>query len=111
MPRDGVYAGWLIDGVAASQPGTRVRYPAAISVGDNPTFDDVHRRQVEAYVLDETDLDLYGHVVEVQFVARLRGMSAFAGIEALKDQMADDVERSREILLTVPSASDAQRRG
>jgi riboflavin kinase/FMN adenylyltransferase len=111
VPRDGVYAGWLIDGVAASQPGTRVRYPAAISVGDNPTFDDVHRRQVEAYVLDETDLDLYGHVVEVQFVARLRGMSAFAGIEALKDQMADDVERSREILLTVPSASDAQRRG
>jgi len=98
VPGDGIYAGWLIDGVAASAPGTRVRSPAAISVGDNSTFDDVHRRQVEASVLDETDLDLYGHVVEVQFVARLRGMSAFAGIEALKVQMADDVERAREIV-------------
>lgn len=111
MPADGVYAGWLIDGVAASAPGTRVRYPAAISVGDNPTFDDVHRRQVEAYVLDETDLDLYGHIVEVQFVARLRGMSAFAGIEALKDQMAEDVERSRALLVSPPAAADLFRRG
>ncbi len=110
VPGDGIYAGWLIDGVAASAPGTRVRYPAAISVGDNPTFDDVHRRQVEAYVLDETDLDLYGHIVEVQFVARLRGMSAFAGIDALKVQMADDVERAREILLTAPVAPDMSRR-
>ncbi len=111
VPADGVYAGWLIDGVAASAPGTRVRYPAAISVGDNPTFDDVHRRQVEAYVLDETDLDLYGHIVEVQFVARLRGMSAFAGIEALKAQMAEDVERSRDLLVSTPAAADLFRRG
>lgn len=110
VPADGVYAGWLIDGVAASAPGTRVRYPAAISVGDNPTFDDVHRRQVEAYVLDETDLDLYGHIVEVQFVARLRGMSAFTGIDALKEQMADDVVLSRGILMSSPAAADGFRR-
>ena len=59
------------------------RYPAAISVGSNPTFDDVTRRQVEAYVLDETDLDLYGRLVEVQFATRVRGMVAFDGIDAL----------------------------
>src|SRR3712207_7302142 len=43
------------------------------SVGTNPTFGDVARKQVEAYVLDE-DLDLYGHLVEVEFAHRLRGM-------------------------------------
>ncbi|HAQ58970.1 MAG TPA: bifunctional riboflavin kinase/FAD synthetase [Microbacterium sp.] len=114
VPADGVYAGWLIDGLAESQTGIRVRRPAAISVGDNPTFDDVPRRQVEAYVLDETDLDLYGHIVEVQFVARLRGISAFDGIEALTVQMARDVERAREILVAGPMPplrpTDAARR-
>ena len=49
-------------------------------------------------MLDETDLDLYGHGVEVQFVRRIRGMVAFEGIEALIAQIADDVERVREAL-------------
>jgi riboflavin kinase/FMN adenylyltransferase len=96
VPADGVYAGWLIDQAKGLRSGTR--YPAAISVGTNPTFDDVPLRQVEAYVLDEVDLDLYGHSVEVQFTARIRGMAAFDGIDALKAQMADDVERVRAAL-------------
>ena len=37
------------------------------SVGSNPTFD-AHQRRVEAYVLDRTDLDLYGERVAVEFV-------------------------------------------
>ncbi|WP_431795937.1 bifunctional riboflavin kinase/FAD synthetase [Microbacterium enclense] len=94
VPADGVYAGWLID-----VEGTRrISYPAAISIGTNPTFDDVHARQVEVYVLDEKDLDLYGHDVEVRFVERVRGMTAFDGVDALLVQMADDVERVRRIL-------------
>ncbi|MBZ4488558.1 bifunctional riboflavin kinase/FAD synthetase [Microbacterium sp. cx-55] len=96
VPADGVYAGWLVD----EAPGLRsgIRYPAAISVGTNPTFDDVAVRQVEAYVLDETDLDLYGHEVEVQFVRRVRGMVAFADIESLMVRMAEDVDEVRAIL-------------
>ena len=98
IPADGVYAGWLID--EGSDDGLRpgIRYAAAISVGTNPTFDDVTRRQVEAYVLDETDLDLYGHRVEVQFAQRVRGMVAFDDVDALVRQMADDVVRVREAL-------------
>ncbi|RKT33764.1 FMN adenylyltransferase /riboflavin kinase [Microbacterium sp. AG1240] len=98
IPADGVYAGWLIDEGSADglRPGTR--YPAAISIGVNPTFDDVLVRQVEAYVLDETDLDLYGHLMQVRFVERIRGMVAFDDIEALKVQMAHDVERVRAVL-------------
>jgi len=98
IPADGVYAGWLID--EGSPDGLRqgTRYPAAISVGANPTFDDVPVRQVEAYVLDETGLDLYGHRVEIQFTARIRGMVAFEGIDALMVQIADDVAEVRRIL-------------
>lgn len=98
MPADGVYAGWLIDEGSADGLRSGARYPAAISVGTNPTFDDVVVRQVEAYVLDETDLDLYGHRVEIQFVYRIRGMVAFHGVPALIDQMTDDVRRVRASL-------------
>ena len=90
IPADGVYAGWLTDS------GTR--YPAAISVGNNPTFGGVAQKQVEAYVLDEVDLDLYDHVVDVAFVQRIRGMVAYSGIDPLIVQMRDDVMRVRTIL-------------
>ncbi|MEU1972320.1 bifunctional riboflavin kinase/FAD synthetase [Microbacterium sp. NPDC019599] len=103
IPADGVYAGWLVDEGPAGdadrlEPRRTTRYPAAISVGSNPTFDDVVERQVEAYVLDETDLDLYGRIVEVQFTARVRGMVAFEGIDPLIAQMTDDVVRVRSLL-------------
>jgi riboflavin kinase/FMN adenylyltransferase len=98
IPADGVYAGWLIDESSPNGLRPGIRYPAAISVGSNPTFDDVPVRQVEAYVLDETDLDLYGHRVEVQFTARIRGMVAFEGIEALIAQIDADVADVRRIL-------------
>ncbi len=91
-PADGVYAGRL------RRLDTGESHPAAISVGTNPTFDGVRDRRVESYVLDHTDLELYGVEVEVAFVERLRGMVAFDGVEALVAQMADDVRRARELL-------------
>jgi riboflavin kinase/FMN adenylyltransferase len=99
VPADGIYAGWLLDeGPVGVSSHSVTRYPAAISVGTNPTFDDVPVRQVEAYVLDETALDLYGHRVEVQFTNRIRGMVAFEGVDALREQIADDVRRVRDAL-------------
>ncbi|MFF3601901.1 riboflavin kinase, partial [Kitasatospora indigofera] len=92
VPADGVYAGWLVD--------DGVRFPAAISVGNNPTFEGVPHKQVEAYVIDE-DLDLYGHCVEVEFAERIRGMVAFTGIEPLIEQIGDDVEKARALLAIV----------
>lgn len=89
IPADGVYAGWLTDA------GTR--YPAAISVGDNPTFEGVAKKQVEAYVLDR-ELDLYDHVVDVEFVERLRGMVAFTNIPDLIETMRGDVDLARDLL-------------
>ncbi|MET0955305.1 MAG: bifunctional riboflavin kinase/FAD synthetase [Cryobacterium sp.] len=89
IPADGVYAGWLTDNGA--------RYPAAISIGNNPTFDGVAHKQVEAYVLDQ-EIDLYDHVVEVSFVEHIRGMVAFTGIDPLIKQIEDDVVKTRSIL-------------
>ncbi|MGH3347533.1 MAG: bifunctional riboflavin kinase/FAD synthetase [Nocardioides sp.] len=91
-PVDGVYAGWL------TRADTGERYPAAISVGTNPTFAGERERRVEAYALDRDDLELYGVEVEVAFVDRLRGMVRFDGIEPLLATMADDVRRTRELL-------------
>ena len=89
IPADGVYAGWLTDG--------DTRYPAAISVGSNPTFDGVPPKQVEAYVLDQT-IDLYDHVVLISFADRIRGMVKYTGIKPLIEQMNKDVEQVRERL-------------
>lgn len=94
VPADGVYAGWLDD------HDTGIRHPAAVSVGTNPTFDDVLVRQVEAHVIDEDTLDLYGHDVTVEFTRRLRGMVAFEGIDALMKQMSADVDAARALLAT-----------
>ncbi len=92
-PADGVYAGWL------KRLDTGETFPAAISVGTNPTFDGVRERRVESYVLDRTDLELYDVEVEVSFVERLRGMVAFESVDKLVDQMHADVEKARAILV------------
>ena len=93
IPADGVYAGRLVD--RSLEPP--VAYPAAISVGSNPTFEGVPPKQVEAYVLDRT-LDLYGHVVDVEFTHRIRGQVAYEGIEPLIAQMAVDVAHVRDLV-------------
>jgi riboflavin kinase/FMN adenylyltransferase len=91
-PADGVYAGWL------RRIDTGDRYPAAISVGTNPTFAGERERRVESYVLDRDDLELYDVEVEVAFVDRIRGMVRFDGVDALVETMRGDVVRAREIL-------------
>jgi riboflavin kinase/FMN adenylyltransferase len=49
-------------------------------------------------VLDRDDLELYGRRVEVSFVARIRGMVKFDGVEALVATINDDLTRTRELL-------------
>ena len=100
IPADGVYAGWL----ASFDPDGRPdgRWPAAISIGTNPTFDDGYprARTVEAYALDRDDLDLYGTHVAVDFAARLRGTEKFASVDDLVEQMRRDVDQAREITVS-----------
>lgn len=93
VPADGVYAGWL------RRMDTRDIYPAAISVGTNPTFEGIRDRRIESYVLDRTDLELYGVPVEVAFVAHVRDVKSFDSIDDLIVQMGCDVEMIRKILV------------
>jgi riboflavin kinase/FMN adenylyltransferase len=95
IPADGVYAGHLVLRDARTGASGE-RFPAAISVGTNPTFQG-SQRTVEAYVLDY-DGDLYGEHVGVEFAARLRPMSAFPDVEALRAAMAQDVTDTRRVL-------------
>jgi len=93
-PADGVYAGWLsrldLDG------SEQDRWPAAISVGTNPTFG-IGDRTVEAYALDRDDLDLYGTHAAIDFAARLRGTERFDSVAALVAQMHQDVAQARAL--------------
>ena len=96
VPADGVYAARL---VVAPYTEHAIVYPAAVSVGTNPTFDGVERR-VEAYAIDEVGLDLYGAHVAVDFVDRIRGMVRFEGPDALAElipTMARDVDEARRL--------------
>ena len=96
VPPDGVYAGWLVRGSDADDSAERL--PAAISIGTNPTFDDVPQRTVEAHVLGRADLNLYGEEVGVELVEHLRPMLAFDGLDPLLAQMRTDIEDTARIL-------------
>jgi riboflavin kinase/FMN adenylyltransferase len=69
---------------------------AAVSIGVRPTFGTGRAPLVEAYLLDR-QVDLYGQVLRLDFVSRLRGERRFDSREALIEQMQRDVELAREI--------------
>jgi riboflavin kinase/FMN adenylyltransferase len=83
-PGHGVYAA-RADGSAA-----------AVSVGVKPTFGTGRAVLVETYLLDRHE-DLYGRTLTIDFVARLRGERRFDSVEALIEQMHDDVRRTRQL--------------
>jgi riboflavin kinase / FMN adenylyltransferase len=102
IPADGVYAGWLSTlGEREGQEYEGERWPAAVSVGTNPTFDG-QDRVVEAHALDRDDLELYGLHVGVDFAARLRGMERFGSAADLVEQMRRDVGQARAITAGEP---------
>lgn len=89
LPRDGIYA-------------MRVRIgdevvPAAASLGLRPQFETDGARALEAYLIGRA-ADLYGREVEARFVARLRDEAKFASADALREQIAKDVEAAKVVL-------------
>jgi len=89
IPADGVYAGWLTVGINF--------WPAAISIGTNPTFEGDRGRQVEAYALDQQGLDLYDKNASIEFGWYLRPTLKFDGLEPLLEQMKKDCDKAREL--------------
>jgi riboflavin kinase/FMN adenylyltransferase len=89
IPSDGVYAGWLTVGINF--------WPAAISIGTNPTFAGVRARQVEAYAIDQVGLELYDKNASIEFGWRLRDTLKFDGLEPLLVQMKLDCDQARSL--------------
>jgi riboflavin kinase / FMN adenylyltransferase len=69
---------------------------AAVSVGVRPTFGTGRAVLVEAFILD-FDGDLYGHALQLDFLARLRGERRFDTVDALVAQMRLDVDETRRL--------------
>jgi riboflavin kinase len=88
---DGVYAAW-----ARFSPDWTPRQ-ATVSIGANPTFDDVTEQRVEAHVHD-ADLVLYGRHAALWLERRIRPMEAFASPDELRAAMARDVAVARQLL-------------
>jgi riboflavin kinase/FMN adenylyltransferase len=87
IPADGIYAGWLTVGINF--------WPAAISIGTNPTFEGDRGRQVEAYALDKEGLDLYDKEASIEFGWFLRPTLKFDSLDALLVQMKKDCDEAR----------------
>lgn len=88
LPANGVYACYAYLGAE--------RFAAVTNIGSRPTFGGTETR-VEAHLLD-FDRDIYGQVLTLDFVARLRGEQKFSSVEALIAQISTDVAYGRQLL-------------
>jgi riboflavin kinase / FMN adenylyltransferase len=87
IPRGGVYVtATLIDGHWRR---------GVTNIGTRPTFGDATEASVENYVMNWSG-DLYGDVLRVRFLHRLRDEKKFASVEDLKRQIDRDVTRARD---------------
>ena len=89
LPENGVYAARI------TLPGERV-LNCVLNQGRHPTLPE-GEPSIEAFILDFSG-DIYGADVTVEYVKFIRGEVRFPDIDALKAQIARDVETAREIL-------------
>lgn len=88
LPGHGIYA--------ARARAENTWYPAAVSLGPNPTFDEKETK-VEAHLIGFQGM-IYEQPIEIEFLAHLREIKRFASVEALVDQIVRDVARTVEIV-------------
>ncbi len=88
LPPNGVYA------VHAATGGREHR--AVVNIGVRPTLAATARPQVEAHLLD-FDAELYGEELELTFIEKLRDEQKFPSVDALKSQIARDIESARAL--------------
>ena len=92
VPPNGIYACWARLGGE--------KHKAAVNIGINPTFTpDKKSINVEAYLLD-FDREIYGKMLQLDFIYRLRDELRFDSVQTLVEQIGRDVEQTREILGT-----------
>ena len=90
FPPNGVYA------VEATHHG-RI-YPGVVNIGVRPTIANASGARVLELHLFDFDAQIYGQEIEVAFRKFLRPEQKFAGLDALKAQIACDVTEARRVL-------------
>ncbi|KAF4725378.1 hypothetical protein FOZ63_021407 [Perkinsus olseni] len=99
----GVYLGFAQvrypDGHPTPQADLEV-HPTALSVGVNPSFDDVKEKLVEAYIMHEFSADFYGSELRLLVLGRFRPEYPFESIEQLKAEMKIDCDFTTQELST-----------
>ena len=91
VPAHGVYA-------TKVTLGSGETYPGVTNVGTRPTVSDGAAVTVETYLIGFSG-DLYGQRIRVEFCRRLRGEEKFASTQALYDQIAQDIEQAKTLLI------------
>ncbi len=86
LPAEGVYSGFGTVGGHC--------YPAAIHIGANPTFKNSENK-VEVHLIGFSG-DIYSQNLQVEFLSQLRGTQKFFDAEALKLQLAIDIESAKK---------------
>ena len=70
-------------------------WPAVTNIGYRPTFEDnTNSARVETHVLDFTD-DIYGQVIQLDFIDYLRAEIRFDSVDALVEQIDSDISQAR----------------
>ena len=90
LPADGVYAVEVVLHDGSTRGGMA-------NIGIRPTFDDGTAKSVEIHIFD-FDADIYGKVLTVNFVARLRDEIAMKSVDELKSRLAIDLEAAKSVL-------------
>jgi len=87
VPAAGVYAAvaWWQDSP----------YAAAVNIGGNPTFSEVEHK-FEVHMLDFNEI-IYGQVLSVDILSRLRGVETFGNKAALLAQVQQDIAAVRKV--------------
>jgi riboflavin kinase/FMN adenylyltransferase len=93
MPALGIYAGRVTE----AGEGVTAGHPALISIGTRPTFHAGAAVLAEVHLLD-FDGDLYGELLGVELISRLRDEQRFADAKALVEQMQRDAAAGRAVL-------------
>ena len=101
LPRPGVYV-CLVRFLDDGDPARGVVMPAVTNLGYRPTFDDQRDLVAEAHLLDFSG-DVYGRKIDLAFLSLLRGEQKFDSPDALREQIARDVEALRAWLERNPS--------
>ncbi len=104
LPASGVYAVRAMVGGRAGPLGPEgaVLRDGVCNVGVKPTVQTGGNVVAEAHLFEFDGRDLYGELIRLAFVARLRDERRFPSVDALRAQIADDVERARALLRPAP---------